>query len=418
MLLPILYMLVRVRVSESSINVSSDLTSSANSANRNRQSNKPGRHQPTATETTDLAISSARRLQEYKGELAGDQLEDGWFYTTGPTLNLYAPKKRAEVTTAEAVKNVANVRVQPHHAADCGIRMSPSQRTCQDWRQNKNYWITSTDSRLASRTGNEAIDAIRHCAILMIQQTGEPRNIRIHQYKDCNNSSVKALPMCLKELDNPVAQQSGYRDMQEEVKTLIINGTIVENLEQIKEELNNLVLTTQEDEVVGDITGQIDENIEEILQLEEAHLPEFEKIKDEWVTATTKVRELQTIVRLMKIWKDAAKDIHVNILADLAKQRAEEVTPMTPRTRARSPPTLVPVPPPAPAMEEKVIKTERGGTEDDEDNDDDNDNGNNEESGSGSGDGIEEEEGIRQLTRYEKAVAWANLIMKALETLV
>ena len=30
---------------------------------------------------------------------------------------------------------------------------------------------------------------------------------------------------------------------------------------------------------------------------------------------------------------------------------------------------------------------------------------------------MEEEEGIRQLTRYEKAVAWANKIMKALETI-
>ena len=142
----------------------------------------------------------------------------------------------------------------------------------------KNYWITSTDSRLGSRTENEAFNAIRHCAILTIQQIGEPRCITIHQYKDCGNNSVTALPMCLRELNNPIAQEAGYRNMQEEVKNMITNGKIMEKLEQIKEELTKLRLTTEKDKVAGEIMGQIDQNIREILRLEEAHLPDFRKI--------------------------------------------------------------------------------------------------------------------------------------------
>ena len=89
-LLPILHILVRVRGSESNVNVSSDLISSANSANRTRQSNQTDGLHPTAAETTDLTITSAKRLRKFKGELKGDQPEDGWFYITGPTLKLYA----------------------------------------------------------------------------------------------------------------------------------------------------------------------------------------------------------------------------------------------------------------------------------------------------------------------------------------
>ena len=190
--------------------------------------------------------------------------------------------------------------------------------------------------------------------------------------------------------------------MQEVVNNIVINNTMVENLEAIKEELVNETLTKQENGMIEAITEQIEENIEEILNLDRENLPDFGKIKEEWLTATTKVYELQTMTNMMKEWKRALKGVREEIMKEVVTRTKR--TPPVPVTTTETTET---------SATTRTIKTEKPTTTEAERDDNDEDNGNNGEEGSGHRN--REEEGTRQPTRYENAVAWANEVMEALE---
>ena len=127
--------------------------------------------------------------------------------------------------------------------------------------------------------------------------------------------------------------------MQTAVKNKITSHNTVGKLEAIKMELTDQTLTEQENNLIRTITEQVEENINKILTLEEANLPKFEEIKDEWSMATTRIHELETMTQMMKTWKRALKDARNKI--------TREITTNT-RTTSEDPPT---------AQEDGKIKT-------------------------------------------------------------
>ena len=217
----------------------------------------------------DQAIETARKLTGYTGQLKPN---GEWQYTTGnKPLKLYAPQDM-NMSIRHAIRHC-----KLYAPNTPGTRLWDGDTTIAanmpDLTVDHKYWITSM--------GRTAADNIRHCAILEINEAGTPGSIKISQYSDCRDDTIEAaLPVCLGDPDNLSAGQEGYRAMQIAVNDKIASAShnTVEELEAIKEELVDQTLTQQENSMIKIIMEQVEENIKEILRLDGANLPEFEKI--------------------------------------------------------------------------------------------------------------------------------------------
>ena len=68
--------------------------------------------------------------------------------------------------------------------------------------------------------------------------------------------------------------------MQTAVNDMITTYDTTGKLRAVKEELTDQTLTEQENNLIRTITEQLEQNINKILTLEKANLPNFEEIKD------------------------------------------------------------------------------------------------------------------------------------------
>ena len=97
--------------------------------------------------------------------------------------------------------------------------------------------------------------------------------------------------------------------MQAATKTKIQTQKTTEKLQAVKEKLIDQTLTVQETDIIGTITDQITQTIDRILILGQANIPDFEEIGSEWSTVTSRIHELETMAQMMKVYKEALKDI-------------------------------------------------------------------------------------------------------------
>lgn len=258
-------------------NLTSDTTDTINIEDGVKQTRQ------VVSDTMAEAIQSAETLPGYEGQLKDDA--NNWHYSIGDqTLKLHKVIENQDMTINDANKACSACSPKLCRQLWDGDPMIAAEMP--KLKTMTNYWKTSVDSRLASKTTGTAFDTISHCATVLIRQKERPKSIEVEQHDDCTETSRTALLVCKGDPETYDARQAGYRTRQETVNYMLGNRTLEADLRTIKGELTSdkptpqkariiTVITGQEARIITVITGEIKKSINEILNLDKATLPDF-----------------------------------------------------------------------------------------------------------------------------------------------
>ena len=218
-------------------------------------------------------------------------MEEGWHITTGQELLMYSVGT-TQLTLDVAVKEctIEGARLWDQ---DAGLAAN-----MPELEEDKNYWITSVDSRLASRTIDTPYDVLRNCQTVRVhdQMAGMHNGMGVNQYSTCEGRQARMV--CIQEIPDPVAKQPFYRETKAEIEDIKSKSTMKTDLEKVKMDIAEATLTEDDQELIENIAGRIAAHLSEIMTLDAAPIPDFGKIKTEWTEAQSQIKELRETIKL------------------------------------------------------------------------------------------------------------------------